>query len=153
MLTDAQVRGAVCVWDATEPPLTAETAVDLGERLEEVHWFPRACRGHTGDQAHRALLDHVPACEECTERKAMCGIGSALYRLATRRAVSGALDLGAMRDAARERRQERRVRRTQSGIRSSGTRPRVSSPPPRARRGRSRRAAPALGARTAHTGP
>ncbi|MFE4666421.1 hypothetical protein ACFRI7_26555 [Streptomyces sp. NPDC056716] len=28
-LTDAQTRGAVCVWDTTEQPLTTEAAVDL----------------------------------------------------------------------------------------------------------------------------
>ncbi|MFJ4685915.1 hypothetical protein [Streptomyces sp. NPDC088789] len=82
-----QARGATCVWDATEPPLTAETAVDLGERRGDVHWFPRACREHTGERAHEALLDHVPACEECTEHRAICAIGRALYRLARRRAV------------------------------------------------------------------
>ncbi|MFJ4686004.1 DUF6415 family natural product biosynthesis protein [Streptomyces sp. NPDC088789] len=100
-LTSDQARGAVCVWDGDEEPLAGDCAVDLGERVTGVHWFPRACRTHTGDRAHRALLDHVPACEECTERKAMCDIGRALYRLAVRRGVSGALDLGAMRDAAR----------------------------------------------------
>ncbi|MFJ6657799.1 DUF6415 family natural product biosynthesis protein [Streptomyces sp. NPDC091377] len=100
-LTADQARGAVCVWDGDEEPLAGDCAVDLGERVTGVHWFPRACRTHTGDRAHRALLDHVPVCEECTERKAMCDIGRALYRLATRRAVSGALDLDAMRDAAR----------------------------------------------------
>ncbi|MFJ6656026.1 DUF6415 family natural product biosynthesis protein [Streptomyces sp. NPDC091377] len=101
-LTDDQARGATCVWDASETrPLTAESAVDLGERVTGVHWFPRACRAHAGDRAHLALLDHVPQCEECTERKAMCDIGRALYRLAVRRGVSGPLDLDAMRDAAR----------------------------------------------------
>ncbi|MFJ4687038.1 DUF6415 family natural product biosynthesis protein [Streptomyces sp. NPDC088789] len=101
-LTDDQARGATCVWDASETrPLTAESAVDLGERVTGVHWFPRACREHAGDRAHRVLLDHVPACEECTERRAVCDIGRALYRLAVRRGVSGALDRDAMRDAAR----------------------------------------------------
>ncbi|MEU9337250.1 hypothetical protein AB0D49_29500 [Streptomyces sp. NPDC048290] len=47
-LTDAQARGAVCVWDPTEDQLTAETAIDLGERQTDGgHWFPRACRPHT----------------------------------------------------------------------------------------------------------
>ncbi|MEU9338542.1 hypothetical protein AB0D49_36235 [Streptomyces sp. NPDC048290] len=47
-LTDAQERGSVCVWDPTEDPLTAETAIDLGERWADgSHWFPRACRTHT----------------------------------------------------------------------------------------------------------
>ncbi|MFE2040845.1 hypothetical protein ACFXAZ_07905 [Streptomyces sp. NPDC059477] len=60
-LTDAQVRGAVCVWDASEQPLPTGIAVDLGERQGDgVRWFPRACRTHTGQQAYRALLDHAP---------------------------------------------------------------------------------------------
>ncbi|MFJ4682072.1 DUF6415 family natural product biosynthesis protein [Streptomyces sp. NPDC088789] len=102
-LTADQARGAVCVWDPTEPLLTAVTAVDLGERLEEVHLFPRACRRHTGDHAHRALLDHVPACEECTESRTICDVGRVLYRLALRRtATYGALDVPAMRETARE---------------------------------------------------
>ncbi|MFE4665653.1 hypothetical protein ACFRI7_07010 [Streptomyces sp. NPDC056716] len=82
-LTDAQTRGAVCVWDATETPLASESAVDLGERQDEGggHWFPRACRTHTGRQAYRALLDHAPLCVQCTGDAASCPTGIGLRRL------------------------------------------------------------------------
>ncbi|MFE2043988.1 hypothetical protein ACFXAZ_24280 [Streptomyces sp. NPDC059477] len=80
--TDAQARGAVCVWDATERPLTAESAVDLGERRNDgVRWFPRACHHHAGRQAYRALLDHAPGCGQCTAHAGGCGTGIGLRRL------------------------------------------------------------------------
>ncbi|MFJ6660173.1 hypothetical protein ACIQNG_28045 [Streptomyces sp. NPDC091377] len=80
-LTADQARGAVCVWDAGEEPLTAESAVDLGERVTGVHWFPRACRAHAGRRAYQALLDHAPRCEQCVDDAGSCGTGLALYRL------------------------------------------------------------------------
>ncbi|MEU9338058.1 hypothetical protein AB0D49_33685 [Streptomyces sp. NPDC048290] len=62
-LTDAQTRGAVCVWDPTEDPLTVETAIDLGERQHnDSHWFPRACRQHTEQRMQTPLpSSEVPA--------------------------------------------------------------------------------------------
>ncbi|MFE2046795.1 hypothetical protein ACFXAZ_38950 [Streptomyces sp. NPDC059477] len=81
-LTADQARGAVCVWDATEQPLTGQAAVDLGERQDDgVHWFPRACPQHTGEQAYRALHDHAPACRPCIRDAGSCPVGIALRRL------------------------------------------------------------------------
>ncbi|MFE4780984.1 hypothetical protein ACFRI7_13850 [Streptomyces sp. NPDC056716] len=80
--TDAQARGAVCVWDATETPLASESAVDLGERQDDgVRWVPCACRTHTGRQAYRALLDHAPLCVQCVDDAASCPTGIGLRRL------------------------------------------------------------------------
>ncbi|WP_435272208.1 hypothetical protein [Streptomyces parvulus] len=81
-LTDDQARGAVCVWG--DQRLNAETAVDLGEQLGR--WFPRACRTHVADRAHRALLVHAPTCDACRTKPAdgdpsPCEIARALYRL------------------------------------------------------------------------
>lgn len=81
-LTDAQARGAVCVWDAAEQPLPTGTAVDLGERQDDgVRWFPRACPTHTGQQAYRALMDHAPTCGQCTGDADNCPTGVGLRRL------------------------------------------------------------------------
>ncbi|MEV7288443.1 hypothetical protein AB0O01_28515 [Streptomyces sp. NPDC093252] len=81
-LTVDQRRGAVCVWGADEKPLTAETAVDLGERKDGTgRWFPRACRAHTGERAYRALMDHAGLCEQCTDDAGGCDDASSLRRL------------------------------------------------------------------------
>ncbi|MEU9335798.1 hypothetical protein AB0D49_21875 [Streptomyces sp. NPDC048290] len=81
-LTSDQARGAVCIWGATEKPLTAETAVDLGEQHDEGrHWFPRACRRHTGAHAYRALQDHAPLCQPCIRDAGSCTTGVALRYL------------------------------------------------------------------------
>ncbi|MEV7284778.1 hypothetical protein AB0O01_09510 [Streptomyces sp. NPDC093252] len=81
-LTADQRRGAVCVWDAEEAPLTAETVVDLGEREDgAARWFPRACRPHMGEQAYRALMGHAGLCEQCTDDAGGCEVGSGLRRL------------------------------------------------------------------------
>jgi hypothetical protein len=87
-LTDEQARGAVCVWDATEQPLTGDVAVYLGERMSPLEgtaspmrWFPRACRHHVRDAAHKVLMDHAPRCEQCVENAADCDTGRALLRL------------------------------------------------------------------------
>ncbi|MEU9337530.1 hypothetical protein AB0D49_30945 [Streptomyces sp. NPDC048290] len=81
-LTPDQARGAVCVWGATENPLTAETAIDLGEQHDgDRHWFPRACRQHTGKHAYRALQDHAPQCDNCIRDAVSCTTGAALRYL------------------------------------------------------------------------
>ncbi|MFE0329088.1 hypothetical protein ACFW08_20345 [Streptomyces sp. NPDC058960] len=83
-LSEQQQRGAECVW--CEAPLTAETAVDLGERRirvldSYVTAFPRGCRSHAGEAAYRALLDHAPDCARCVDNAASCETGVALRRL------------------------------------------------------------------------
>ncbi|MFG3104385.1 hypothetical protein ACGFZL_28255 [Streptomyces sp. NPDC048182] len=79
-LTPDQRRGAVCVWG--DEQLHADTAVDLGERTGEAgRWWPRACRRHAGAQAHRALFEHAPMCEQCTDAPELCETIRALYRL------------------------------------------------------------------------
>lgn len=79
-LTADQVRGAVCVW-GTEA-LTADSAVDLGEHDgPDGRWWPRACRRHAGERAHRGLFDHAPFCEPCTDAAERCETSLVLYRL------------------------------------------------------------------------
>lgn len=83
-LSDPQQRGAACVW--CTQPLTAETAVDLGERRirvddDHVTAFPRGCRPCTHEYAYRALLDHAPDCDWCTADASSCDTGIALRRL------------------------------------------------------------------------
>ncbi|WP_405612284.1 DUF6415 family natural product biosynthesis protein [Streptomyces sp. NBC_01508] len=69
-LTDDQARGAVCVWDAAEPPLTAETAVDLGERpsAEGGHWFPHGCRPHAAQHTHAGDPLDIATMREAVQR-------------------------------------------------------------------------------------
>ncbi|MFF9625462.1 hypothetical protein [Streptomyces griseosporeus] len=75
-----QIRGAACVWCATG--LTAETAVDLGERRHRSYsTFPRGCRACTRIAANRALQDHAPRCEQCIDDGSQCTTGMALYRM------------------------------------------------------------------------
>ncbi|MGW4602752.1 hypothetical protein ACWENS_05680 [Streptomyces sp. NPDC004532] len=83
-LSEAQQRGADCVWCGV--PLTAETAVDLGERRvrvldEHVTVFPRGCRRDAAANAYRALFDHAPYCEQCVDAPDRCDTGMALRRL------------------------------------------------------------------------
>jgi hypothetical protein len=83
-LSEGQQRGAGCVWCGE--PLTAETAVDLGERRirvldSHVTAFPRGCRPCTADAAFRALHDHAPGCEHCVDSADSCETGIALRRL------------------------------------------------------------------------
>jgi hypothetical protein len=83
-VSEAQVRGKACVWCAAT--LVAETAVDLGPRRKPVldsshQWFPRGCRTCTAAYALRALHDHAPRCEQCTDDPACCDAGRALRRL------------------------------------------------------------------------
>ncbi|MEU9220125.1 hypothetical protein AB0D47_26710 [Streptomyces sp. NPDC048376] len=79
-LTPDQARGAVCVWG--DEQLTADTAVDLGEQAgPEGHWWPRACRRHAGERAHRGLFDHASICEPCVDAAERCETSRLLYRL------------------------------------------------------------------------
>jgi hypothetical protein len=78
-LTEAQTRGAVCVWHGGER-LTAETAVDLGEQTDP-RWFPRGCRDCVADRAHNGLFAHCSTCPDCTTVAGKCEIGRGLYRL------------------------------------------------------------------------
>jgi hypothetical protein len=74
-LTPDQVRGGHCCWCRTV--LTAETAVDLGERREPEHWFPRCCP--TCIQA--ADRTHAGMCELCAINAADCKTAAALRQL------------------------------------------------------------------------
>jgi hypothetical protein len=83
-LREEQARGAACIWCTAA--LTTETAVDFGERRHKrldgrFSTFPRACRPCTHDAAYRALLDHAPNCEQCTDDADNCDTGLALRRL------------------------------------------------------------------------
>ncbi|MEU9643585.1 hypothetical protein [Streptomyces sp. NPDC048188] len=79
-LTADQARGAVCVWG--DEQLTADTAVDLGEQAgSEGHWWPRACRQHASERAHRGLFEHAPNCEQCVDAAERCETSRILYRL------------------------------------------------------------------------
>ncbi|MCT7356768.1 hypothetical protein N4P33_32190 [Streptomyces sp. 15-116A] len=80
-VTDAQARGTACVWCASAP-LSAETAVDLGEqKAAGPTWYPRSCRGCAAERAHRGLFDHAPMCEQCADEASRCEVGLILYRL------------------------------------------------------------------------
>lgn len=85
-LTDAQVRGKACVWDAAA--LTTVMAVDLGERMSplaatgtDMRWFPRACRSCVPTLALSTLYGHAPMCEQCVDDAGSCDTGMALRRL------------------------------------------------------------------------
>ncbi|MFF6829661.1 hypothetical protein [Streptomyces longwoodensis] len=83
-LAEDQVRGATCIWCGTE--LSADTAVNLGgrrhKRLDGAYTtFPRACRPCTMAAGVRALADHAPLCEQCTDNPGACADGMALQRL------------------------------------------------------------------------
>ncbi|WP_042170076.1 hypothetical protein [Streptomyces sp. NBRC 110035] len=82
-LTQAQVRGATCVWDGIA--LTAGTAVDLGPRKKRrpggtYSWFPRGCKRCTARRAYRALFDHAPACGLC-RKGPECPVSVEVHRL------------------------------------------------------------------------
>ncbi|MFC9949181.1 hypothetical protein ACFVIN_01210 [Streptomyces prasinus] len=82
-LSEAQVRGATCVWDGVA--LTSLTAVDLGPRPKRrpggtYQWFPRGCRRCVGRRAYRYLFDHAPGCEHC-QKSPTCPIAVEVHRL------------------------------------------------------------------------
>ncbi|MBJ6615572.1 hypothetical protein [Streptomyces sp. I4(2020)] len=80
MLSDAHRRGSRCAWCST--PLTAETAVDAGERDAEdgSRIFPRGCADCAGRAAYRLLFDHATACNRC-RTDASCPVAVAAQRL------------------------------------------------------------------------
>lgn len=82
-LTAEQRRGAVCVWGASEKPLTTEAAIDLGERQDAdgTSWFPRACRDCARREATYALHYHTTMCEQCVDDAPRCVQGDGLLRL------------------------------------------------------------------------
>jgi hypothetical protein len=72
------------VWNGE--PLTAETAVDLGEHVSPdsgTTLFLRGCYDCTGLRAHRAMIDHGSDCPLCASEAtaADCTVGRGLYRL------------------------------------------------------------------------
>ena|SRR5690606_159866 len=82
-LTEAQVRGHVCVWDGI--PLTNTTAVNLGPRTKRrpggtYSWYPRACTRCTGHAAYRLLHTHAPTCDRC-KTDPTCPVAVAAQRL------------------------------------------------------------------------
>jgi hypothetical protein len=70
-----QVRGGHCCWCNTA--LTAETAVDLGERRHPTHWFPRCCPTCIRAADHA----HVGMCEICVETPGACQTAATLKQL------------------------------------------------------------------------
>ncbi|MGW2620336.1 hypothetical protein [Streptomyces sp. NPDC001500] len=84
-LTPEQIRGAHCVWCATQ--LTA-AAVDLGRRQGSYQgvygpWFPRACDPCTRKEAARILTLHDGSCRICARPPySRCPDRVALSRLA-----------------------------------------------------------------------
>lgn len=83
-LSDAQFRGAACVWCAVI--LAPATAVDLGERpirLLDRHITvrPRGCRLCVADRLPAARQRHADTCEQCVDNPAGCETGSGLRRL------------------------------------------------------------------------
>jgi hypothetical protein len=80
-LTDAQRRGAVCVW--CREPLTAETARNLGERPapDGTRMWPRGCTPCVCTEARRIASLHPRRCRTCDTGK-QCDDRDALYALA-----------------------------------------------------------------------
>lgn len=74
-LTEDQRCGRCCCWCAAR--LTVETAVDLGERKEPTHWFPRCCPSCI----RAADRSHVGMCETCVETPGDCETAAALRQL------------------------------------------------------------------------
>jgi hypothetical protein len=74
-LEEDQRCGRQCLWCPTL--LTVENAVDLGERREPEHWFPRCCTTciRAADRAHNGM------CETCVETPGACETAAALRHL------------------------------------------------------------------------
>ncbi|MEU3095494.1 hypothetical protein ABZ690_11915 [Streptomyces sp. NPDC006967] len=80
LLSDEQRRGVHCAWCSTA--LTAETAVDAGERpaVDGGNLFPRCCAGCAGRAAYRLLFEHSRACDRC-RTDASCPVSVVATRL------------------------------------------------------------------------
>ena len=80
LLSDGQRRGSACAW--CRLPLTAETAVDAGERAAEDggQLFPRGCAPCAGRAAYQLLWEHSRACDRC-RTDASCPTAVAANRL------------------------------------------------------------------------
>ncbi|MFJ9657629.1 hypothetical protein ACIRPR_06625 [Streptomyces griseoflavus] len=80
LLSDAQRRGTACAW--CRMALTAETAVDAGERAAEDggQLIPRGCWVCAGRAAYQLLWEHSPACERC-QTDPSCPVSVAALRL------------------------------------------------------------------------
>lgn len=89
LVTDAQTRGATCVW--CDGPLTTDVAVDLGEQMSPLkgttspmRWTPRACPACTAERATRGRFAHAPTCEQCADEASVCEVGQGLMELVGR---------------------------------------------------------------------
>ncbi|MBL1107337.1 hypothetical protein JK361_22485 [Streptomyces sp. 5-8] len=82
-LNAEQRRGAACVWDGRHTPLTATTAIDLGEHQDRsgTTCFLRACKRCAEWRALSALHQHTSSCEPCIIDHTQCPTGLALVRL------------------------------------------------------------------------
>jgi hypothetical protein len=81
-LPDARARGAACVFGGG--PLTAETAVDLGEDLSPdsgTTLFLRACRPCVLQAVLEARRTHPGWCEQCVDDPGVCETSRALHTL------------------------------------------------------------------------
>ncbi|MFF8430064.1 hypothetical protein ACF07Y_33915 [Streptomyces sp. NPDC016566] len=84
-LTDAQLRGAHCVWCAAE--LHGDTAVSLEPRHDSIkgvsgRWYPRGCRSCTLKPLLLLVRTHPGECEQCTDDASLCETRRALRALA-----------------------------------------------------------------------
>lgn len=81
-LTDQQRRGAACVWNDSHHPLTATTAIDLGERQDsDGTLFLRGCKACAQSLVMAALHKHTNTCEQCVDNYQECETGRSLVRL------------------------------------------------------------------------
>lgn len=83
-LSDAQFRGAACVWDGVI--LSPATAVDLGPRpvrLLDKHITvrPRGCRSCVAERVPAVLESHVGMCEQCADSPIGCETARGLRHL------------------------------------------------------------------------
>lgn len=81
LLSDEQRRGSRCAW-ACGKALTAETAVDAGERAAEDggQLFPRGCAPCAGRAAYQLLWEHSRSCDVCRTDPS-CPVAVAATRL------------------------------------------------------------------------
>lgn len=82
-LTEAQVRGAVCVWDAV--PLDNATAVNLGPRTKKrldgsFDWYPRGCCRCVAEKVWVWFFDHAHECPRC-QKDPSCPLASEVNRI------------------------------------------------------------------------